>query len=241
MDQEQQSTKSSPEQIRERFDQSVERFSNLETGQSATMDAPLVLDLISRAATAVNPGAQRVLDVGCGAGNYSLSLLARLPGLEFDLIDLSGAMLARAQERIRGAGGTVGRVMQEDVRNVALVEGEYDVITAAAVLHHLRTDDEWQETFAKLYTSLKPGGSLWIADLIDHSWEPISALMWERYGEYLTELGGDDYRRQVLGYIEMEDSPKSVLFQVDLLRETGFRGVEVLHKNAMFAAIGAMK
>lgn len=241
MEQEKQRTKLTPEQIRERFDNSVERFSNLETGQSATMDAPLVLDIISRSAAAANPGAKKVLDVGCGAGNYSLTLLSRIPGLEFDLIDLSGAMLARAQERIRDAGGVVGRVMQDDIRNVTLGDGEYDIITAAAVLHHLRTDDEWREVFAKLYASLRPGGSLWIADLIDHAWEPISTVMWRRYGEYLTAMGGDEYRQQVFGYIEAEDTPRPVLFQVDLLRETGFRVVEVLHKNAVYAALGAMK
>src|SRR4051794_5330463 len=57
--------KSTPEQIRQRFDNDVERFSNLETGQSATIDAPLVLDLIAEAAAATTPGARAVLDVGC--------------------------------------------------------------------------------------------------------------------------------------------------------------------------------
>jgi tRNA (cmo5U34)-methyltransferase len=60
--------KSSVDEIRARFDNDVERFSNLETGQSATMDAPLVLELIVQAAKATTPAAQRVLDVGCGAG-----------------------------------------------------------------------------------------------------------------------------------------------------------------------------
>jgi len=50
--------KSTPEQIRQRFDNDVERFSNLETGQSATMDAPLVLELITSAAAATNPDAR---------------------------------------------------------------------------------------------------------------------------------------------------------------------------------------
>ena len=53
-------TKSTVEQIRQRFDKDVERFSNLETGQSATIDAPLVLDLIAKAATAANPDAKRL-------------------------------------------------------------------------------------------------------------------------------------------------------------------------------------
>ena len=53
-------TKSTVEQIRQRFDKDVERFSNLETGQSATIDAPLVLDLIAKAAHAATPDAQRL-------------------------------------------------------------------------------------------------------------------------------------------------------------------------------------
>ncbi len=65
-------TKSTVEQIRQRFDKDVERFSNLETGQSATIDAPLVLDLIAKAATAAKPDAKHLLDIGCGAGNYTL-------------------------------------------------------------------------------------------------------------------------------------------------------------------------
>ena len=67
--------KSNVDQIRQRFDNDVERFSDLETGQSATIDAPLVLDLITAAAAANNPQATRSLDIGCGAGNYTLKLL----------------------------------------------------------------------------------------------------------------------------------------------------------------------
>ena len=64
--------KSTVEEIRQRFDGDVERFSNLETGQSATVDAPLALSLVTEAAAATTPHAQDLLDVGCGAGNYTL-------------------------------------------------------------------------------------------------------------------------------------------------------------------------
>ena len=41
--------KSSIEEIRERFDNDVERFSNLETGQVATIDATISVELITEA------------------------------------------------------------------------------------------------------------------------------------------------------------------------------------------------
>jgi len=232
--------KSTVEEIRSRFDAEVERFSNLETGQSATIDAPLVLELIARSAAAVTPRATRLLDVGCGAGNYTLKLLEHLPLSEVTLVDLSQPMLERAQDRIRARTSVAVDAIQGDIRQIALPAERYDLVVAAAVLHHLRTDDEWRAVFEKLFGCLRAGGSLWISDLVDHG-PALQALMWKRYGEYLSDLQGEDYRERVLAYVEKEDTPRPLMFQLDLLRQVGFRDVAVLHKNSMFAAFGAIK
>jgi tRNA (cmo5U34)-methyltransferase len=233
--------KSSVEQIRQRFDADVERFSQLETGQAATIDAPLVLDLISRAAAAVTPLARDVLDVGCGAGNYALKLIERLPGLNATLMDLSLPMLQRAQQRVKER--THGRVfaIQQDVRTADLGESQFDIILAAAVLHHLREESEWSSVFSKFYGCLRPGGSIWISDLVEHSIEPLQEMMKTRYGEYLTALKGEAYRDQVFQYVEQEDTPRPLMFQLDLLGRVGFTQIELLHKNSVFAAFGAVK
>ena len=235
--------KSSVDEIRARFDNDVERFSNLETGQSATIDAPLVLDLIASAAAATNPSATRMLDVGCGAGNYTLKLLERLPSIErVTLVDLSRPMLDRAVERIAAARRGISLLpLQGDVRELNLGDGDADVIVAAAVLHHLRDEAQWRAVFEKFHRALRPGGSIWISDLVSHSLLPVQEMMWRRYGEYLTALKDDRYRDHVLAYIEKEDTPRSLDFQLDLLRRVGFGAVDVLHKNSCFAAFGAVK
>jgi tRNA (cmo5U34)-methyltransferase len=233
--------KSTPDEIRQRFDQDVERFSNLETGQSATIDAPLVLDLITSAALAVTPHAQAVLDVGCGAGNYPLKLLQKKPGLNVTLIDLSRPMLDRAVTRITAAGAGKVTAIQGDVREIPLEAGQFDLILATAVLHHLREEAEWEAVFARFFRALHPRGSLWISDLVEHTTSAVHQLMWQRYGEYLTGLKGEAYRDQVFAYIEKEDTPRSLMFQLDLLRRVGFAQVEPLHKNGPFAAFGVIK
>ena len=233
--------KSTPDEIRQRFDCEVERFSNLQTGQSATIDAPLVLDLISSAAAATTPHGRTLLDVGCGAGNYTLKLLEKLPNLDVTLIDLSGAMLSRAVERVKPK--TEGHVtsLQGDVRGISLRDGSFDVIVAAAVLHHLRNDSEWEAVFTNFHRALRPGGSIWISDLIDHTFPAVQQLMWSRYGDYLSNLKDDAYRDAVFAYVAKEDTPRSIMFQIDLLRRVGFEHVEILHKNSVFAAFGAVK
>ena len=233
--------KSTVEEIRERFDNDVERFSNLETGQSATIDSPLALELIAQTAAAVTPHATHILDVGCGAGNYTLKLLQYLPDLNVTLVDLSFPMLERAQERIRAI--TPGEIvtLHSDVRALDLGTGRYDIILAAAVLHHLRTDEEWLKVFSAFHAALRPGGSLWIFDMVESSIPAVKDILWERYGAYLTQLRDEAYRDHVFAYIEKEDTPRPLLYQLDLMRQVGFSAVDVLHKNSLFAAFGGIK
>jgi tRNA (cmo5U34)-methyltransferase len=233
--------KSSVDDIRRRFDADMERFSTLDTGQSATVDAPLAMALVAQATAATTPHARHVLDVGCGAGNYTLKLLEHLPGLDVTLVDLSRPMLDRATERVgKATAGTVTAI-QADVREIALEAGQFDIVLAAAVLHHLRTDDEWRSVFNALHRALRPGGSVWVFDLVESSIPAVQRLMWARYGEYLSALKDEAYRDHVFAYVEKEDTPRPLTFQLDLLREVGFAQVEVLHKNVCFAAFGAVK
>ena len=233
--------KSTVDEIRERFDRDVERFSNIETGQSATIDAPLSLALIAEAASRVCASASALLDVGCGAGNYSLKILEKLPNLNVTLVDLSRPMLDRAVERVSRATSGKVTALQGDIRELKFADSSFDIICAAAVLHHLRAAEEWSSVFKTFHKILRPGGSLWISDLIEHSDPRIQSLMWERYGDYLTQLKDGNYRDHVFQYVTQEDTPRPLTFQLDLLRSVGFPAVEILHKNSCFAAFGAIK
>lgn len=233
--------KSTVQEIRERFDNDVERFSDLETGQRATIDAPLAMELITQAAVATNPTPQHILDVGCGAGNNTLKLLELVTPRSCDLVDLSQPMLKRAEERISNIFEGNITSYQSDFRSTELPSEHYDVVIAAAVLHHLRDDEDWEQAFDKLYSVTAPGGSVWITDLVTHESGNVHQMMWSRYGSYLESLGGAEYRDQVFRYIEKEDSPRPVTYQLDLLRKVGFQHVNILHKNSCFAAFGAVK
>ena len=120
-------------------------------------------------------------------------------------------------------------------------DSSYDVVIAAAVLHHLRDDHDWEAAFRKIYRIIKPGGSFWVTDLVAHENDRIQELMWKRYGDYLETLGGVDYRQKVFDYIEQEDSPRPLGYQLELMHRVGFQTTEILHKNSCFAAFGAIK
>lgn len=233
--------KSTIEEIRNRFDNDVERFSNLDTGQVSTIDATISLELITESAKRIVPNAENLLDVGCGAGNYTLRMLEKLPNLNCTLVDLSKPMLDRALERVSSQTEKAVTILQGDIREVALPQNHFDIILAGAVLHHLRDDKDWEATFQKLYNILKPGGCLMISDLITQETEAITAYTWERYGDYLESIDGAGYRQKVLDYVNREDSPRSITYQIQIMKEAGFRHVEILHKNMCFGAFGGIK
>lgn len=233
--------KSTTQEIRERFDNDVERFSNLETGQVATIDATISLELITEASKRIVPNAKNVLDVGCGAGNYTLKMLSKVPNLNASLVDLSFPMLERAFERVSQETSGNVEILQGDIREVPLPENHFDIILAGAVLHHLRDDQDWETTFTKLFRSLKPGGCLMISDLITQDTDLLNDYTWQRYGDYLEGVGGKEYRQKVLDYIEKEDTPRSMNYQLDLMKKVGFSKVEILHKNMCFGAFCGIK
>ncbi|HZU36300.1 MAG TPA: hypothetical protein VFA18_10345 [Gemmataceae bacterium] len=53
--------------------------------------------------------------------------------------------------------------------------------------------------------------------------------------------GGPPPHDHAFAYVEKEDTPRPLLFQLDLLRQVGFAQVEVLYKNVCFVALGAVK
>ena len=102
----------------------------------------------------VPAGARTALDVGCGEGFASRALAAR--GLAVTGIDPDAPSLALAREQ-----GTAGiTYVEADVMTAAL-PGDYDVITALAVLHHLPLE----AALERVKDLLSPGGVLLVVGL----------------------------------------------------------------------------
>lgn len=236
-----QQIKSTPETIRENFDQQVERFSDIETGQSTAIDSPLCMELVARSAALLNPNASRIMDLGCGGGNYAVKVTSLLPDVDCTLVDLSANMLAKAQERVQeNITGTVTTI-QGDYRDIQLEDNTYDVITAGTTLHHLREFQEWELVFTKIYKALKHGGTFWISDVVIGETDEIAKLMLEGWISILRKQLSEEEIEMYMARYETEDSPRTLSYQLDLLKQVGFSETMVLHKHFNFATFGARK
>ena len=233
--------KSTPEEIRQKFNSLVDRYSDIQTGQNTAVDSALIAEIIAGIAANVNPEAKEILDIGCGAGNYAIRIASCLRDVNVTLVDLSENMLERAADRIRKiTKGKINRILG-DIRNIQLKENQFDIVVAGTSLHHLREEREWNMVFLNVYNSLKTGGSFWISDLIVHDNERVHKVLWDNFSDFLAEKGGNELKEYVLQQMEIEDTPRSINFQTELLKTVGFRQVEILHKNMVFAAFGGIK
>lgn len=116
-------------------------------------DASGALDVALRASCPANG---RVLDLGCGTGAVLERLVAT--GAPFSMytgVDLSTAMLARAQAKLGGLPGV--RFAQLDLRQDPLPAGPFDLITSAWALEHLPDPGQ---VVASAWNRLRPGGHL---------------------------------------------------------------------------------
>lgn len=92
----------------------------------------------------------RVLDVGCGAGEFAARLAARVEHV--DAVDKSPVMIEAARQRTPpNVTCTLADVMQSD-----LPADQYDAIVSNTALHHVPLD----EALRHLAPALRPGGVL---------------------------------------------------------------------------------
>ena len=105
----------------------------------------------------------KVLDVGCGTGNLTLTakMYAGAPGSVYG-IDPSPEMIDVAQKKAKRMGSET--IFDTGlIEKIAFPDATFDVVISRLVIHHL-PDDLKRRGFAEVFRVLKPGGSFLLAD-----------------------------------------------------------------------------
>ena len=114
----------------------------------------------------------RVLDIGCGTAN----ILKYLPDTDYHGFDANTAYIAMAKRKY-GSSGNFHCSLVDDAKNLP---GEFNVVLALGVLHHL--DDLQASALFKLaYEALVPGGRLVTHDEVFYTgqkfWDSLLAKL----------------------------------------------------------------
>lgn len=104
-------------------------------------------------------GAQPARMAECACGTGSLTVRFAREGIAVTGVDLSGAMLRRAEEKARAWGVSCAFVRQ-DMRRLALTRRVDAVLATCDGVNYLTAPDDVCAFFGAAYAALKPGGVL---------------------------------------------------------------------------------
>lgn len=188
-----------------------------------------ILRVLDRMARRVAPSlAERVdlsryksfLDVGGGAGTFSIAFCKRYPHLQGTLIDLPQTLATtqkniekeKMSDRIRLVGGNF---------NQDELPGTFDVVFLSDILHY-QTSEENAALFRKLSRATNPGGLIIVKDMFlnedlsDPGWNAIFSIHMMVYSEKGRCFSGSEIR----GWLE----------------KAGFHGVAEIERNTVLTA-----
>ena len=99
----------------------------------------------------IGPGAA-VLEIGCGTGQLTRSLLAR--GLRVTAVEPGQQLIARARDQLNGSGDV--RFVNARLEDALLPSAQYSAVFSASAIHWIDPDVSWR----KVADALVDGGSL---------------------------------------------------------------------------------
>lgn len=182
----------------------------------------------------VQPG-WTVADIGCGTGGMACEAAAM--GATVHAIDISPAMLQMAELRARELDVSI-LTQSAGFLSFSYEANSFDLMISEFALHHL--PDFWKAVaLARLFNALKPGGQLFLRDVV-FSCKPDGV---ERNVEQWTDflLKNHSFSREEFA-MHVRDEHSTFGWVIEgLLKEAGFALEQADYRAPVYAAYRAIK
>ena len=177
------------------------------------------------------------LDTGCGTGTLASRVLASRDDVKFTLCDPSEQMLEIAQNKLCGS----------DIRvfNIALqmmtFDSEFDVVTAVQSHHYLKPEER-KTAVGNCYRALKDNGVFITFENIRMTTEDSDKIALKRWENFLSDhLKDPNIVKMHIDRRGVEVFPITIEEHIKLLREAGFKSVDILWTSYLQAGFWAIK
>jgi tRNA (cmo5U34)-methyltransferase len=209
----------------------------------------LVADVVASYPSRGPSAPTRVLDLGCGDGATSATILSRRPDASVTALDSEDTMVRRATENlVEPIREGRCRVVLHDALGYlrGLPACSFDVVASALALHNLHRDYR-QLLHGELYRVLTPGGLFVNADKYagtdEERFRGLQAIL-GRFFDTFVPLGQLDLLRDAVLHEVADEAPDRVMRAAEAVRELaeiGFRDIEVRRRHDTSALLVARK
>ncbi len=183
------------------------------------------------------------LDTGCGTGTLVERALKHFPGTRFVLADPSAQMLEEARRKLSGSDRVtfLEPACTQDFTSEVICQRSFDVITAIQS-HHYLSNEERATATRVCHDLLKMGGVFVTFENVRPLTERGTEIGMRRWKRHQLDSGRDPQTVEV--HLERFDRiffPLTVEEHISLLRDAGFRAVELLWYSCMQAGFYCVK
>lgn len=180
-----------------------------------------------------------VIDLGCGTGTISRAVKDVYPNAKITCLDISEKMLQIAAGKLN------------DVQDAAYINSNfydfnfdknYDAVVSSLALHHLVTKEDKLDFYRKIYSCLNTGGVFINADVVLASTDILQERYMEQWKNFMcmSALKDEIESKWIPTYYE-EDRPVPMIEHFEMLKDAGFKAVDVVWKYYNFAVYMAAK
>lgn len=179
----------------------------------------------------------KVLDLGAGTGLFTDWVIKKYPKAKYTLVDIADEMLAIAKERFKGLDNI--SFYMEDYRD-RISGGKYESIISSMSIHHLDSNEK-RKLYKNIFNNLEDGGVFVNVDQVkgeDDESEYIIKDYQLRYIESCSLLRED--KDKTYERIKLDKMDK-MSDQINMLKEAGFKSVDIYYKYYNYIVFRARK
>lgn len=165
-------------------------------------------------------GINRILDLGCGPGDWTLAVAGQYPDIEILGVDISQTMLYEAASHAQARGYRNAHFRQKDITQpLDFADHSFDLVNARSLVGFMNPN-LWQPLLAECRRLLKPGGIFRTTEFSEGLTDSAAAgTLWGFYSKALSVTGRSyDPDGRHIGIVNQ--LPR-------LLREAGFTNVKI--------------
>ena len=177
------------------------------------------------------------LDTGCGTGTLAARVLEERDDVRFTLCDPSEQMLERAEEKLSGKDIRFLNLQSQDLT----FDSEFDVVTAVQCHHYLQPEQR-RSAVQNCFRALKSNGVFVTFENVKMTADESDRIALKRWEGFLSDHLKDP--EKVAHHINrrgVEVFPVTIEEHIKLLRECGFKSVDVLWTSYLQAGFWAVK
>lgn len=181
----------------------------------------------------------RILDLGCGTGNLTAAILSHFPNAEIHALDISEDILNECKVRFKENQNIIYH--QQDFSSLNFPDHKFDLVISSIAIHHVN-DQEKEKLYHQILNLLSPKGIFEFVDQTRGSKEEIYQKHIARWQQEAFKLGSTQQNWDMwMEHQKNHDHHTPVVWHLEKLKSVGFKNIDVLWKNIMWAIVYAEK